>query len=480
MPRTTQDRDLDLPRRSSAGRWLVGLGIWCLLAGLASAGRSPVRGGKTPASPALSAASVGAASRPGTPATSGTLAWVEDLDEALDQARREQKLVLLDGFAHWCGPCRIMEKFTYPDPGVQAALSEHFVPLKVNVDDDPYLAQRFQLRALPTTLVLDAYGVPLLRQSGLLDPASLKLVLESGRRKGAESEAALDQLRAAATTPSATLDLGEELLRRRRYDDASSSLQKAWASSLPEDEDDDGVRPRANLALGLTLANLRQFEAAIPRLRKAAGRGAEDEIGESARHILPRALLLWGLEREKDGDVDGARALFAEVSRDHPDTPAADQAARLEALRAKVGEPAPEWTVDEWVKGEPTTLAALRGQVVLLDFFQILCRGCAQVHPTVANLARDEAEAGLQVIGLAVAFEAHDQQTPAAIRAHVAEGDFPFRVALDKDLLQTFRAYGGAGTPYGALVDRKGVLRWVGFLQPKALRRRVKELLAED
>lgn len=37
---------------------------------------------------------------------------------------------------------------------------------------------------------------------------------------------------------------------------------------------------------------------------------------------------------------------------------------------------APEWDVSEWINGTGTTLEALKGKVVIIDFFQLWCPGC--------------------------------------------------------------------------------------------------------
>jgi thiol-disulfide isomerase/thioredoxin len=40
------------------------------------------------------------------------------------------------------------------------------------------------------------------------------------------------------------------------------------------------------------------------------------------------------------------------------------------------GKPTPEWQISEWINGEGTSLAELRGKVVVIDFFQFWCPGC--------------------------------------------------------------------------------------------------------
>jgi thiol:disulfide interchange protein DsbD len=70
------------------------------------------------------------------------------LDEALAQAQRDRKPIVLDFFAEWCAPCIRMEKNTFKDERVKALL-ERCVFVRVDTDKQPDIAKRMAVEGLP-------------------------------------------------------------------------------------------------------------------------------------------------------------------------------------------------------------------------------------------------------------------------------------------------------------------------------------------
>ena len=68
----------------------------------------------------------------------------------LDQVKNSEKTVLLDFYADWCGPCRMVA------PLVEEIAAEHpeYLICKVNVDDEPGLAAQFGVVSIPTLVVI--------------------------------------------------------------------------------------------------------------------------------------------------------------------------------------------------------------------------------------------------------------------------------------------------------------------------------------
>jgi peroxiredoxin len=131
---------------------------------------------------------------------------------------------------------------------------------------------------------------------------------------------------------------------------------------------------------------------------------------------------------------------------------------------------APELVVDRWFNTtQPLSLAALRGRVVLLHAFQMLCPGCvAHGTPQAEKAHRVFSGNDLQVIGLHTVFEHHEAMTPVALEAFIHEYKLTFPIAVDRPgapgpLPLTMQAYAFQGTPSAVIIGRDGGIRHRSF-----------------
>ena len=127
---------------------------------------------------------------------------------------------------------------------------------------------------------------------------------------------------------------------------------------------------------------------------------------------------------------------------------------------------APELEIAQWLNADaPITLQELRGKVVVIHAFQMLCPGCvAHGLPQAAALRATFDERDVAVLGLHSVFEHHTVMTPQALKAFAHEYRLPFPIGIDMPgtsgpIPRTMQAYGLRGTPSLLLIDRMGRLR---------------------
>ena len=95
--------------------------------------------------------------------------------EALAKAKEENKVLFVDAYASWCGPCKLMSKHTFTDAKVGSYFNEHFVSLKIDMEkgEGPSLSGPFGITAYPTLLFINSEGKILKKELGYHQPKQL-------------------------------------------------------------------------------------------------------------------------------------------------------------------------------------------------------------------------------------------------------------------------------------------------------------------
>jgi putative thioredoxin len=290
---------------------------------------------------------------------------VERFQQAVVAPSRD-KLVILDFWAEWCGPCKALaptlEKVAaeYADKGVVLA--------KLNVDEEPFIAAQFQVRSIPTVYAI-FQGQPIADLTNARSESQLKKVLDELLAQlpiegGAGGEAQEDIAGLVA--------MGEQVLAEGDGERAASIFAQI-AEMAPDNAGVQSGLVRALVAAGRFDVARAAFDALPDELRKdplLAQAGQQIELaGSGVDEGELDALRKAAAERPADeqAQFDFAQAAFAAGERD----------AAADTL-LKLVETAPEWNdgaarakllqIFEAVGLEDPWVAAQRRRLSLLLF----------------------------------------------------------------------------------------------------------------
>lgn len=99
-------------------------------------------------------------------ANSGKAFYSLSYDEALAEAKKQNKVVMIDIGASWCGPCKQMEAETFSQIEVQKFLREHTVAIKIDGEEQKELRDRLGVHFYPTIVFLNHDGSEIGRIEG--------------------------------------------------------------------------------------------------------------------------------------------------------------------------------------------------------------------------------------------------------------------------------------------------------------------------
>jgi peroxiredoxin len=127
-------------------------------------------------------------------------------------------------------------------------------------------------------------------------------------------------------------------------------------------------------------------------------------------------------------------------------------ATAIPCAAVKLNTPAPDFILKD-LQGTRQTLSAHKGKVVLLNFWSTTCPPCVQELPSLNELYREQRQAGLLVLGIAL------DPSEKPVRELVGKLRLEFPTMLDSNKDVYFDSYGLFGQPVSVTVDRSGIIR---------------------
>jgi thioredoxin-related protein len=112
-------------------------------------------------------------------AQDSAIRWYNSLPQAISAAREANKPMMVEFWADWCAPCKIMEAEVYTDPHVATVLSQKMVAVRIHFDLQQDLVRQYNVEAIPNIVFTDSWGTELLRHRGIIEADDLAAVIEA-------------------------------------------------------------------------------------------------------------------------------------------------------------------------------------------------------------------------------------------------------------------------------------------------------------
>ena len=250
----------------------------------------------------------------------GEIHWFKDLDEAVVAARQTNQPIMIDFWADWCCPCKIMDAEVYTNPAFVAAFREKMIGLRVHFDLQPDIVRKFDVPALPYLVFTNSYGTELLNHLGLLDAQDMTTVINAFPADLTEINRIDLILQKDKNHFPAMRDMGERLREIGFYQASSGYFEKALRHN--EAKMDAAQREPILYSLALNSLALQDGNSAASALERCL-----KEFSKSARK--PDFLLGLGRAYLLKEDQKKAKRSLDTLVREFPQSPAAQAAREL-------------------------------------------------------------------------------------------------------------------------------------------------------
>ena len=103
--------------------------------------------------------------------------WLTNLEQAQKLALSTDKLILVDFWASWCGPCKRMDKESWSDPEIQKMMQD-YIPVQIDLDRNQRDAMKYGVRSIPYIFIIDGNGEVVYQSLGYMKKDQVKEVLQ--------------------------------------------------------------------------------------------------------------------------------------------------------------------------------------------------------------------------------------------------------------------------------------------------------------
>ena len=158
-------------------------------------------------------------------------------DEACTAAKNENKLVFIDFFTDWCGPCKKMSAQTFPEKAVGDFMNAKFIPVKYNAEKEGVdLAKRFQIKAYPTYIIANDKGEEVARFSGYMESEQFIDKVNAALDPEMKPERSAARYQSGERTPKLVNTYAMQVLQESKDEKAGLKIIDDYFNSLTDEQ----------------------------------------------------------------------------------------------------------------------------------------------------------------------------------------------------------------------------------------------------
>jgi thiol-disulfide isomerase/thioredoxin len=227
--------------------------------------------------------------------------------------------MLVDFWADWCAPCKVMEKEVYSDPGFAEA-ARRFVTVRIDYDNKTAIARKYGIKELPTLLFTDSFGGELFRHHGFLNSKTLVEAMNSLPGDVSEFNRVSEALARDKNDLAALEEMGKRLRSAGLF--LASNTYYERALERKDAKGSPSEREAILTEIGSNSLDVRDGEHAVEIFEKclkefpASGRSARWTLGLGLAYLLVNK-------------KDNARRILQKVVREYPESEESKTASAL-------------------------------------------------------------------------------------------------------------------------------------------------------
>ena len=220
-------------------------------------------------------------------AQDGAIQWYKDLPQASAFARKSDKPMMLEFWADWCAPCKVMETEVYSDPRVATALRDKMVAVRIHFDLQKDLVRQYNVEAIPNIVFTDSWGTELVRHRGVIEADDLAAVIDALPSNVSEFNRLDNILHEDKNNFAALRDMASKLRSAGLYQSSNDFYRKA--GNRNEAKKDPVQREAILLGLGLNFLDLHEGKEAAAIFERCLKEFPKSENRERYTAELARA-----------------------------------------------------------------------------------------------------------------------------------------------------------------------------------------------